>query len=74
MHVTGVRVTCNWTDTCECGVTTGAVDLEALVVQPGRWAWSIRVDVHVLDHGGSAASAASVAVRLPSATPGYDVS
>lgn len=41
----------------------GAVDLEALVVQPGRWAWSIRVDVHVLDYGGSAASAASTAVR-----------
>ena len=41
----------------------GAVDLESLVVQAGRYVWSLRVDVRVLDNEGSLATAASVAVR-----------
>ena len=41
----------------------GAVDTESLVVQAGRWVWTVRVDVHVLDHGGNLAGAASIAVR-----------
>jgi exosome complex component RRP45 len=42
----------------------GAVDTESLVVQAGRWVWTVRVDVHILDHGGNLASAASLAVRF----------
>ncbi len=42
----------------------GAVDTESLVVQAGRWVWSVRLDVHILDHGGNVAGAASLAVRL----------
>ena len=44
----------------------GAVDTESLVVQAGRWVWTVRVDVHILDHGGNLAGAASLAVRTPS--------
>jgi 3' exoribonuclease family, domain 2 len=35
-------------------------------VQAGRYVWSLRVDVRVLDNGGSLATAASVAVRTRS--------
>jgi len=43
----------------------GAIDLESLVIQAGRYVWSLRCDVRVLDHGGGVASAGSVAVRPP---------
>lgn len=39
---------------------TKAVDLEALCVLAGRKVWSIRVDVHILDHNGNLADAASL--------------
>ena len=42
---------------------TGAVDTESLVVQAGRWVWSVRVDVNVLDSDGNLAGAVSLAVR-----------
>ncbi|KAL3145363.1 hypothetical protein ABBQ38_001617 [Trebouxia sp. C0009 RCD-2024] len=39
---------------------TKAVDLEALCVLAGRKVWSLRVDVHILDHCGNLADAASL--------------
>ncbi|DBA86667.1 TPA: hypothetical protein ACH3X1_005128 [Trebouxia sp. C0004] len=39
---------------------TKAVDLEALCVLAGRKVWSLRVDVHILDHNGNLADAASL--------------
>ena len=30
-----------------------AIDQEALCVLAGRKVWSLRVDIHVLDHGGN---------------------
>jgi exosome complex RNA-binding protein Rrp42 (RNase PH superfamily) len=42
---------------------TGAVDTESLVVQAGRWVWSVRVDINVLDNHGDLACAVSLAVR-----------
>ncbi|KAG2500081.1 hypothetical protein HYH03_002358 [Edaphochlamys debaryana] len=51
---------------------SGAVDQEALCVVAGRKVWSLRVDCHVLDHGGNlvdacvaAALAALMAFRRP---------
>lgn len=41
----------------------GAVDLEALTVLAGRAVWAVRLDVHVIDHSGSLAGAASLGVR-----------
>lgn len=40
---------------------TRSVDLEALVAVAGTKVWSLRVDVHVLDHDGNIADAASLA-------------
>lgn len=39
---------------------TKAVDVEALCVLAGRKVWSLRVDVHILDHNGNLADAASL--------------
>lgn len=56
---------------------SGAVDMEALCVLPGRKVWSLRVDVHVLDHCGNlvdgcclAALAALVAFKKPQVSVG----
>ncbi|KAF8067289.1 RRP45A [Scenedesmus sp. PABB004] len=40
---------------------SGALDLEALCVLPGRKVWSLRVDVHVLDAGGNLVDACCLA-------------
>ena len=52
-----------------------AIDLESLCVQAGRYVWSIRVDVHILDHDGNvldasllATTAALQAFRRPEVT------
>ena len=47
-----------------CPAPTGAVDTESLVVQAGRWVWSLRVDINVLDNDGDLAGAVSLAVRM----------
>lgn len=39
------------------------------MVQAGRWVWSLRVDVHVLDADGNLAGAVSLAVRSAPAPP-----
>lgn len=39
----------------------GAVDREALCVLAGRKAWALRLDLHVVDHGGGLAGATSLA-------------
>lgn len=38
-----------------------AIDLEALCVLAGKKVWSLRVDVHVIDHDGNVSDAASLA-------------
>ncbi|CAH9128615.1 unnamed protein product [Cuscuta epithymum] len=38
-----------------------AVDTESLCVVSGKWVWSIRIDLHILDNGGNLADAANVA-------------
>ena len=38
-----------------------ALDTEGLCVSVGRHVWAVRLDVHVLDDGGSAADAALLA-------------
>ncbi|KAI8470908.1 MAG: exoribonuclease PH component of the exosome [Monoraphidium minutum] len=40
---------------------SGAVDMEALCVLPGRKVWSLRVDIHILDHCGNLVDAATLA-------------
>jgi exosome complex component RRP45 len=54
---------------------TGAVDVESLCVLAGRRVWHVRCDVHVIDHCGNIAGAASLAAaaallsfRRPEAT------
>ncbi len=39
----------------------GALDREALCIRAGRAAWSIRVDVHVVDDGGNVLDAVHLA-------------
>ncbi|CAA0813223.1 Protein ECERIFERUM 7 [Striga hermonthica] len=38
-----------------------AVDTESLCVVAGKWVWSIRVDLHILDNGGNLVDAANIA-------------
>lgn len=38
-----------------------AVDMESLCVVPGKSAWAIRVDIHILDNGGNLIDAANIA-------------
>ncbi|RAL43104.1 unnamed protein product [Cuscuta campestris] len=38
-----------------------AIDTESLCVVSGKWVWSIRVDLHILDNGGNIVDAANVA-------------
>ncbi len=38
-----------------------AIDTEALCIVAGVKVWSVRVDIHVLDHGGNLTDAASLA-------------
>ncbi|CAK9151287.1 unnamed protein product [Ilex paraguariensis] len=38
-----------------------AVDTESLCVVAGKWVWSIRIDLHILDNGGNLVDAANVA-------------
>ena len=52
-----------------------AVELESLCESPGRCAWAVRLDVHILNHGGALADAAAAAAlaallafRLPQVT------
>ncbi|KAL6503010.1 hypothetical protein OROHE_024178 [Orobanche hederae] len=54
-----------------------AVDTESLCVVAGKWVWSIRIDLHILDNGGnlvdaanSAALAALLTFRRPECTLG----
>eukprot|EP00798_Chlamydomonas_sp_ICE-L_P023908 gene23908-9476_t len=56
---------------------SGAVDMEALCVMAGRKVWALRVDTHVLDHGGNlldacflSALAALLAFRKPEVSVG----
>lgn len=37
-----------------------AIDTEALCIVAGEKVWSIRVDIHVLDHGGNLTDACSM--------------
>ena len=39
-----------------------AVDLESLVIVASEKVWSIRVDLHILDHDGNLLDAAAIAV------------
>ncbi|KAL6499626.1 hypothetical protein OROGR_027536 [Orobanche gracilis] len=54
-----------------------SVDTESLCVVAGKWVWSIRIDLHILDNGGnlvdaanSAALAALLTFRRPECTLG----
>ncbi|XP_011090135.1 exosome complex component RRP45A isoform X2 [Sesamum indicum] len=38
-----------------------AVDTESLCVVAGKWVWSIRLDLHILDNGGNLVDAANIA-------------
>ncbi|KAK6144060.1 hypothetical protein DH2020_020880 [Rehmannia glutinosa] len=38
-----------------------AVDTESLCVVAGKWVWSIRIDLHILDNGGNLVDAANIA-------------
>ncbi|TVU05964.1 hypothetical protein EJB05_49150 [Eragrostis curvula] len=38
-----------------------AVDMESLCVVPGKYVWSLRVDLHILDNGGNLIDAANIA-------------
>ncbi|GER46028.1 exosome complex component Rrp42 [Striga asiatica] len=38
-----------------------AVDTESLCVIAGKWVWSIRIDLHILDNGGNLVDAANIA-------------
>ncbi|XP_009610301.1 exosome complex component RRP45A-like isoform X2 [Nicotiana tomentosiformis] len=56
-----------------------AVDTESLCVVAGKWVWSIRIDLHILDNGGNLVDAANVAAlaalltfRRPECTLGGD--
>jgi exosome complex component RRP45 len=42
-----------------------ALDTEALCIVAGAKAWSIRCDIHVLDHGGNVIDAAALATVRP---------
>ncbi|PHT25954.1 Protein ECERIFERUM 7, partial [Capsicum baccatum] len=37
------------------------VDTESLCVVSGKWVWSIRLDLHILDNGGNVVDAANIA-------------
>ncbi|XP_075506271.1 exosome complex component RRP45A-like isoform X3 [Primulina tabacum] len=56
-----------------------AVDTESLCVVAGKWVWSIRIDLHILDNGGNLVDAANIAAlvalltfRRPDCTLGGD--
>ncbi|XP_073292402.1 exosome complex component RRP45A-like isoform X3 [Primulina huaijiensis] len=56
-----------------------AVDTESLCVVAGKWVWSIRIDLHILDNGGNLVDAANIAAlvalltfRRPECTVGGD--
>ncbi|KAL8480056.1 hypothetical protein ACS0TY_026838 [Phlomoides rotata] len=56
-----------------------AVDTESLCVVAGKWVWSIRIDLHVVDNGGNLVDAANIAAlaalltfRRPECTLGGD--
>ncbi|CAN4077170.1 unnamed protein product [Withania somnifera] len=56
-----------------------AVDTESLCVVSGKWVWSIRIDIHILDNGGNLVDAANIAAlaalltfRRPEYTLGGD--
>ncbi|KAH6814756.1 3'-5'-exoribonuclease family protein [Perilla frutescens var. frutescens] len=56
-----------------------AVDTESLCVVAGKWVWSVRVDLHILDNGGNLVDAANIAAlaalltfRRPECTLGGD--
>ncbi|KZV56470.1 hypothetical protein F511_08368 [Dorcoceras hygrometricum] len=56
-----------------------AVDTESLCVVAGKWVWSIRIDLHILDNGGNLVDAANIAAlaalltfRRPECTLGGD--
>ncbi|XP_019246965.1 PREDICTED: exosome complex component RRP45A-like isoform X1 [Nicotiana attenuata] len=56
-----------------------AVDTESLCVVAGKWVWSIRIDLHILDNGGNLVDASNVAAlaalltfRRPECTLGGD--
>ncbi|KAL2510823.1 Protein ECERIFERUM 7 [Abeliophyllum distichum] len=38
-----------------------AVDTESLCVVAGKWVWSLRIDLHILDNGGNLVDAANIA-------------
>ncbi|KAL8487397.1 hypothetical protein ACS0TY_023902 [Phlomoides rotata] len=38
-----------------------AVDTESLCVVAGKWVWSIRIDLHIVDNGGNLVDAANIA-------------
>ncbi|KAL1556328.1 exosome complex component RRP45A-like [Salvia divinorum] len=38
-----------------------AVDTESLCVIAGKWVWSVRIDLHILDNGGNLVDAANIA-------------
>ncbi|GAB2276482.1 hypothetical protein Dimus_011205 [Dionaea muscipula] len=38
-----------------------AVDTESLCILAGKWVWSIRIDLHILDNGGNLVDAANIA-------------
>ncbi|XP_051120568.1 exosome complex component RRP45A-like isoform X2 [Andrographis paniculata] len=38
-----------------------AVDMESLCVFAGKWVWSIRIDLHIIDNGGNLVDAANIA-------------
>ncbi|XP_073016379.1 exosome complex component RRP45A-like isoform X1 [Primulina eburnea] len=56
-----------------------AVDTESLCVVAGKWVWSVRIDLHILDNGGNLVDAANIAAlvalltfRRPECTLGGD--
>ncbi|KAG6405375.1 hypothetical protein SASPL_132964 [Salvia splendens] len=38
-----------------------AIDTESLCVIAGKWVWSVRIDLHILDNGGNLIDAANIA-------------
>lgn len=46
-----------------------AIDTEALCIVAGEKVWSIRVDIHILDHGGNLTDACSTLLVPISLSP-----
>lgn len=54
-------ITCTYISQLQCVLFETVQDTEALCVVAGEKVWQLRVDVHILDHGGNLIDAAALA-------------